>query len=803
MKKWILLIVLILVLTGISQAIPDPSAVYCILQGYDLETRTDEQGNQYGVCVFPDGSECSTWAYYCKCEPNGIGCSPGVFSCHWPCEEMRCKEAGESVLVSTCCEGLDEIYPAYIFDANCNNLGMVGWLFLCSDCGNGFCESWESRCNCPADCAQPLIIYVDADANGLNDGSSWADAYNGIQDALAIALPGDEIWVAQGIYRPAGPSSARTATFQLKNGVVIKGDYAGFDESEPNVRDIQKYETVLSGDLNGNNVLVANLEDLLDEPTRAENCYHVVTGSGTDLTAVFDGFTITGGNANGIAWPNAIGGGMRNSFGSPTVLNCTFRGNSAKCGGGMTNYWSSPTLTNCTIFANLASGPGGGMYNAIKNPTVVACIFNGNSSGGYGGGMCNATSSPILTNCAFTNNSAENGGGVYNCEDKGPAGFEPSDPTLTNCTFTGNSARHGGGMFNTDESSPILTNCILWGDTSNEVTDEFGCVTLITYSNVQGGWPGKSNINDDPCFVDSGYWDVNNVWFDGHYHLLPDSPCIDSGDPNYIAEPNETDLDGKPRIINGRIDMGVYEFNHIPISDAGPDREAYAWIDGIAELTLDGTASFDNDGQPLTYYWSWIVDGSNFTATEPNIAIELPVGEYAIELVVNDGIDDSEPDEVIVMVVEALESQLLVLPRTINLRSRQKYILAWVRLPEGITKRQIDTDQPLLLYPGGVEANHQYTFQSRRHGAQQMSILAFFDKSELMEAVPDSGQVELQVVGQLKTGQYFYGTNTIRIISRRRMPRFLPKEIIKRESKLQSPVISQTESHSRPRILLK
>jgi hypothetical protein len=191
MKKWILLSVLLLVVTGVAQAIPDPSAVYCILQGYEIEIRTDEQGNQYGVCVFPDGSECSTWAYYCKCEPNGIGCWPGDFTCHWPCKEMRCKEAGESVLVSKCCEGLDEIYPPHIFDANCNKLALVGWLFLCSDCGNGICESWESKCNCPEDCAQPRIIYVD------DDGT--AD-FNNIQAAIDDANDGDTIIVRPGLY---------------------------------------------------------------------------------------------------------------------------------------------------------------------------------------------------------------------------------------------------------------------------------------------------------------------------------------------------------------------------------------------------------------------------------------------------------------------------------------------------------------------------------------------------------------------------------------------------------------------------
>ena len=119
--------------------------------------------------------------------------------------------------------------------------------------------------------AAAQTIYVDADANGLNNGSSWMDAYRYLQDALAAALSGDEIWVAEGIYKPdqgVGITPGdREATFQLKNGVTLKGGYAGLGEPDPNARDIQLYETILSGDLNGNDVDVPDPCDLLDHLT--------------------------------------------------------------------------------------------------------------------------------------------------------------------------------------------------------------------------------------------------------------------------------------------------------------------------------------------------------------------------------------------------------------------------------------------------------------------------------------------------------------------------------------------------------
>jgi hypothetical protein len=128
-------------------------------------------------------------------------------------------------------------------------------------------------------------------------------------------------------------------------------------------------------------------------------------------------------------------------------------------------------------------------------------------------------------------------------------------------------------MFN-GSSHPILTNCIFWGDIPEEINLGYKSTVLMTYSDIQGGWEGEGNIDTDPCFVEPGYWanandpnivlepnDPNAVWIDGDYHLLPSSPCIDAGDPNYVAGPNETDLDGKPRIIGGRIDMGAYEYS--------------------------------------------------------------------------------------------------------------------------------------------------------------------------------------------------------------------------------------------------
>ena len=157
--------------------------------------------------------------------------------------------------------------------------------------------------------ASGATIYVDASATGANDGTSEMNAYNYLQDALAVATSGDEIWVAEGVYKPdqgAGVTAGdQTATFQLISGVAIYGGIGGG-------------ESILSGDLAGDDVGFTNND---------ENSYHVVT-SWIDVTAVLDGFTITGGKTQGGGgFPEDYGGGMCNWHSNPTVSNCVFTWN--------------------------------------------------------------------------------------------------------------------------------------------------------------------------------------------------------------------------------------------------------------------------------------------------------------------------------------------------------------------------------------------------------------------------------------------------------------------------------------------
>ncbi len=353
-----------------------------------------------------------------------------------------------------------------------------------------------------------VVLFVDTRATGNKDGTSWANAYTNLQDALHTASDLGwlvrEIRVTQGTYTPDQGANQipydRTATFRLLNGVTLKGGYAG--PADPDRRDLRRYVSVLSGDLRGDDAGAVQRDD---------NSYHVITGARTGASAVLDGFTIEGGHAGG---GNVFtdGGGMYNVGSCPTLINCTFRNNSAGgYGGAMYNAdFSSPTLTKCAFYGNATDYYGGGVYNFNKSdPIFVDCTFRGNVAGYAGGGVMNFSSSPLMSNCLFDGNSAGSYGG-------GMLSYSRSRPIVRNCTFHDCSASNGGGAFYCYESSLTLLNSILWGNSAQvgpAAALYAGSVLGLSFSDVEGGevavhasdgcerrW-GEGNMDVDPLFV--------------------------------------------------------------------------------------------------------------------------------------------------------------------------------------------------------------------------------------------------------------------------------------------------------------
>jgi hypothetical protein len=372
-------------------------------------------------------------------------------------------------------------------------------------------------CGCAAgftgDNCDQCLIHVDGNkGKDTNDGSTWALAFATVQaglDAAVAKIPGSvstcEVWVAEGTYRPT-TGTDRAATVQLKPGVALYGGFVGTEVTRA-VRDTTAHVTTLSGDIGA-----------IDNTT--DNAYHVVTGV---TGATIDGFTITGGNADG-SDTAGTGGGMLNVGSAPTVTNCSFFGNSAQDGGGgMLNAGSAPTVTNCSFSGNSANY-GGGMYNLMNSsPTVSDCRFLSNTAT-LGGGMLNASSSPTVTLCGFSANFATSGGAMYNLTN--------SSPKVTDCTFTGNNATYAGGMYNSDQSSPTVSNCRFLSNTatygggmfSNKASPMLTNSAFTDNSATDGG--GMYNSSSSPAVTNCTFTGNSASGYSGGMGNNASSPTV-------------------------------------------------------------------------------------------------------------------------------------------------------------------------------------------------------------------------------------------------------------------------------------
>jgi hypothetical protein len=446
------------------------------------------------------------------------------------------------------------------------------------------------------------IIYVDDDATGANTGTSWTDAYVNLQDALVDANAVEKpvaIHVAQGVYKPDRGanevSGDRGATFLLINGVTLRGGYAGLGQATPDVRNVMEFETVLHGDLQGD-----------DGPAFAHygnNSQVVVRSEFNDDTAVLDGFTITG----GLGWS---GPGISCYDSNALFTHCAITqnksiGREGGWGGGMYISGGAPTLTHCSFEDNWALAEGGGIWcQSHCRPMLTRCLFRGNVAV-VGGGLSAGQCLPILRNCVFENNEARHGAGL--------ASHYRSHALLTNCSFYGNRAQDGTSLYLGQESIATVRNCILWSGTP-EIMSMDNSRTDVTYSNIQGAWPGQGNADLEPLFVLPGHWihehdpnlavdpnDPNAVWVNGDYHLKSQagrwdaaeeswvidsvsSPCIDTGDPN-------TPMSLEPFPNGGIVNLGAYggtvEASKSPL-DLASGTSQYEFLSEQSTLTQTG-----------------------------------------------------------------------------------------------------------------------------------------------------------------------------------------------------------------------
>lgn len=416
------------------------------------------------------------------------------------------------------------------------------------------------------------VAYLSTHGSDTNDGSSWATAKRTFQAANGATGYGGQVWIATGTYHPndGNPSNLdRNQTFQLKNGVAVYGGFAG-TETSLSQRAPGGNPVVMSGDLLGNDSGANQLGVFSSAETLADNAINVFYNPASlvlDSSTVLDSVVIRGGRANGGASDN---------------LNS---------GAGMYCDGCSPTISNCTFTDNCAEYVGGAFY--------------------VRGG------SPALVNCTFAYNKV--------IIQYGSAIFSPNSTfTVTNCTISCNTGATYA-VITTVPGNVTLTNCILWGDTSQ--TEVYNEDIVVTNCILEGGFPG--NLSSDPQLLPLGY-------YGGQTPTMPvsaGSSAIQAGLANGSVP--ATDQRGLPR--TSPPDIGSCEYQaagyispaqfqasqpiapggtaSITVYTEGFSSPAYQWYSGVAGDTshpVSGATSSTFTTPPLgtaANYWVDITSG--------------------------------------------------------------------------------------------------------------------------------------------------------------------------------------------------
>ncbi len=260
---------------------------------------------------------------------------------------------------------------------------------------------------------------------------------------------------------------------------------------------------------------------------------------GETSDSILSGFTIRGGRFSN---STTMGGGIYCEGAGPSIINCVVDDCVAGLGGGIACVGGEPVLTDCTIRNCSATSAGSGVYLFESEATLAGCTISGNVPSGagsvQGGGVyCLGDVMDVtINNCVISENAASAGAGVL------AEPFSISGPqcrvSIVNCTLTQNRLTSGGSAAVDAAGADVtILNSIVWGNDGAGVTPSYG--VDVNYSDIQGGYPGRGNLNVNPQFADVGF------------HMDERSPCIDAGDPSSSAA-------GEPSPNGGRINLGAY-----------------------------------------------------------------------------------------------------------------------------------------------------------------------------------------------------------------------------------------------------
>jgi hypothetical protein len=458
-------------------------------------------------------------------------------------------------------------------------------------------------------------LYVDQDATGTGTGQSWANAMTTLNEALAVAKTSagaiTEIWVAEGVYKPTTTGN-RSVSFEIPSGVKVYGGFAGTEVSLGQ-RDWETNLTTLSGDIGTARVTT-------------DNSYNVVTMISCSSSTQLDGLRIVSGNANanGVGNPEGSGGGIHMTDSSPTIRNCTLTDNDGLDGGAIKIIGTAvPTITNCQFYRNNGFSSGSAIdqdtTKGIVGPfmKVTNCVFNGNDSHAI-----LVEGNAYIANSVFSGNSAIlSGAGVRVFNNTASETYA----TIYNCSFSGNTTSNHGPAIGGDGNAVNVTiyNSIMWGNNSilgSGIQDSYdsdnGASFSIDRTVIQGAilFPGATNYNFDPLFVDADGSDNTVGTSDDNLRLQPTSAAIDRGQNSYLPS-DSMDLDLDNNLIEALpldLDMNSRRFDVTSVNDTGVGAAPFVDLGAYEspyvppcpmDYNADGFRNLDDLGDFITDYY--------------------------------------------------------------------------------------------------------------------------------------------------------------------------------------------------------
>lgn len=388
-----------------------------------------------------------------------------------------------------------------------------------------------------------FVVFISANASGNNDGTSWTDAYNDINNALSITATNKEVWVTAGTYKP---SSTRTSSITVNANTQIYGGFSG-NETQRNDRDFTQNITRFSGDQMDNDTPV--LDYALS--TTSDNNFHVVTVIGANV--VLDGLIISNGNANGATTASREGSGL-NILTTTKVRNCIIENNIATRGGAI----------------SITGGPNGQVVRIEKN------TFKNNLAG-----FAAALYSPVgragtveLVNNLFYENETKPspaGNGLSGVIWFRSSTTNSDDITLINNTFADNTydIQNVNCNVRTNHTGSIRArfyNNIFWNNTNNSFRAFHAGAGSFSEIDVKNNLDENnfSNLPNNSIISVANTLTVSPDFIDApndNYRLNSTSSAVDFGDNSYLPFDVLDDLSGNVRIFNSTVDLGAFEFN--------------------------------------------------------------------------------------------------------------------------------------------------------------------------------------------------------------------------------------------------